>query len=237
MNTPNVGQLCAALRSYDVNSSRAALMDLDDAVARASGDEPLRMALEKELCSMLRQASSVQARLYVCAKLAMVGGVGSVDVLAEQLQNPPVCHAACNALQATRTPEALRALLKEMKKAQGVQKTQLVRAIASWGDPRCLSPLAALLNHSDVALVRAAVQGVAAAGTAKAAKILARQLAVAQVETKACLADACLTCAEILDRKGDTDSSQTLYHAVSEADVPRHIQTAARGHFRPSKRA
>ncbi len=238
MNTQNVEQLCAVLRSYDVNSSRAALMDLDDAVAHASGDEAMRSTLEKELGAILRQSnSSMEAQLYACAKLAMVGGVESVGVLIEQLRDPHLCHAACNALQAMHSPEAFKALLQELKKNPGIQKTQIVRAIAAWGDPGCLDALSNLLDDKDLAMVRAAAQGVGAVGTAKAAKVLAKRLATGRVETKACLADACLACAESLERKGESVASQNLYHAVCQADVPPYIQAAARSRCQASKRA
>jgi hypothetical protein len=117
----------------------------------------------------------------------------------------------------------------------GLKGRQLVGAIDSIGqrrDAKAVGVLQRLLDKSDISVAAAAAEALGRIGTAEAASVLKAAIGRRSAVTD-WIADGCLTCVDSLVVDGKTSEAISLYGAVAEADVPKHLKVAAlAGQFR-----
>lgn len=220
-------QAFEALKTYDRGSARATLAAIDDATLAAMKDPITCQGLEARLAAALTTAASPTAKEYICAKLALIGGPGSVPTLAGLLATPATSHAARNALQAMQCPEADKALRESLPNLSGLQKAGVVMSLGMRRDLASVRALARLLKDADVQVAAAAAGALGEIGTAKAAAALAAFESKAPAAVRAVLADARLICAERLLAAGEARKARKLYERLAKPRQPKHVQKAA----------
>lgn len=227
-STADLDAAFAALDRYDRGSGRGALQPIDDAVAAATQDAALRVALESRLVAVLRGPASAVAREFACEKLARIGGPDAVAALAALLADPDLAHAAANALRAIPGEAAARALHQSLERLSGLP---LVGAIAALGQRRDAASVAALAGflggHTEGRVASAAAAALGEIGTVAAAWKLQALLARAPQTIRPALADACLVCAEHLRQAGEARAARTLLEALLGTAPAPHVRAAA----------
>ena len=80
-------QAFAALKNYDWGTDLAVLKPIDEAVVATQGKTDERQQLEKRLIASLSEASTHDAKDYICRKLMVVGTAAAVPALAALLSD------------------------------------------------------------------------------------------------------------------------------------------------------
>jgi len=218
----------AALAAFDWGDDHGALEPIDAAVVAAHGDAALTAELEKRLAGVLGTRASRAAKQYACRKLALIGTVASVPVLAPLLSDQDESHMARFALERIAAPEAAAALRKTLGTATGDLAIGMLSSLAAKRDAASVSAVAALVTgDSPVAAAAAEALGIMATPEAAAA------LAAADVSGRAAEAvvDARLACAEALVAAGRKAEAKAIYQGIAAAvggSPPTHRDRAVR---------
>lgn len=221
-------QALSALAAYDLGSSRAALLPLDEAVRAALANPDACRRLESRLLGFLDAKPSAAAAEYVCAKLGLIGSAATVPALARLLGNPAVGHAARTALTALPGPEASRALRDSLPRLTGRERIGVLHSLGQRRDTASIPLLEPMLSSADSATADAAAYALCEIGGPEAARALLAAFDQAAANARPSLADACLACAERLAAAGDTSTARAVCNRLSQASLPPHIHQAAR---------
>ncbi len=216
-----------SLKTYGPGSDRALLLPLDNAVASAGTDLPLRKNLEPRLLAALEGCESAVAREYICSKLALVGSAASVRPLARWLDDPQLACPACNALQALPGPEASNALRKSLTTLQGSLRIGPINSLGARRDSGSIRALTALLRDPDWAVISAAAAALGQIGTSKAANVLRAFQRQAPKAVAPQLADALLVCGEKLVAEARPSEARSVYALLVGPENSPHIREAA----------
>jgi len=219
----HLAEALKALASYDYGSSRAALRPIDEAANGVFGKRTEQARLEGQLLTALSGARSVPARQYVCAILARIGSEKSVPALAAMLQDAAVSSSARTALESIACAEALKALRKALRDAEGANRVGLLNSLGVCRDASAIGLLVEQAAERDSAVAEAAIAALGEIGTRKAGQAL---LKVAGSVNTPGLADAMLTCAEQLQRDGESGAASRLLAALNKREQPQYIRDA-----------
>ena len=225
-STPD--QLLEPLRNYDVGSSRAVLMPLDDALQVALKDPRTQGEWESRFTTLLEQKLSPVAKRYLCAKLALLGSARAVPALASLLSEPDLSHPAQDALFAIPGPESLKALRDSLPRLRGLPRIGVINSLGARRDEPSVPLLSALLTEPDSVVVAAAAAALGNIGTMLAASVLRQFLSTAPPAARAAAADACLACAERFLDANQKTPALALYKPLTDPGQPKQVQLAAR---------
>ncbi len=222
---PELETAFAALRNYDWGSSRAALLPLDRAVAAAHASAAARRSLEKRLLDALQTATSVPAREYICAQLAVIGSRRSVPALERLLAEPALNTAARNALEAIPDPQTLKALRRALPRLPQREQIGVITSLGVKRDAAAVSALAKLLETAAAPVAEAAAWALGRIATPAAARALLRWLA--QPGASPAAADSALACAARLLADGRRAEAETLCRGLQAERWPAGVRRAA----------
>lgn len=223
----NVVQALEALRGYREGSSRGLLWALDEAVRLALRQPELRMELERALQGCLGGDVPLPARRYVCEKLALMGGVTSVQALAGLLPDPELSPAAANALGAIGGPDAARVMRSELPHLAGPLRLGVILALGRCRDQGSVRVLVSLWAVPDPETREAVCVALAQMGNVSAGKALRRFQAEAPETIRDRVADACLACAEHMNASGEKREAAAIYRALSSRRHSKRVREAA----------
>ena len=221
-------QAFVALTSYDLGSSRAALLPIDEAVVASLNNAAARKALEQRLLTPFKSKLSVAAKEYVCRKLGLIGSSAAVATLAPLLTDPELAHAARSALETMPDLEAAKALRDSVPHAKGPFKIGLLNSLGARRDVGSVPALTALLDDADAPVAGAAAAALGNIGTVEAARALQKFSSKAPESIRLAVADACLACAERLSADGKKAEALLLYESLERSSQPSHVQLAAK---------
>lgn len=214
------------LKTLKYGDDIASLTELDDAIAKAHGNEAATQEIETGLLSILNGESTHNAKDYACRKLKLVASEASVATLEKMLHDEKLSHMARFALQAMPAAGASKALLNALPKLSGTLKAGVIGSLGVRQDNGAVSTLASLLTNSDATVAKAAASALGAIGSKDAAKALSN--AKPHNDAIATAIDSSLACAEKLLAGGDKTGALMIYNQLSKGDQPKHIQLAAR---------
>lgn len=221
-------QALSALSAYDLGSSRAVLLPLDEAIRAALGNPDACRRLESRLLALLDAKPSAAATEYVCAKLALIGSPAAVPALARLLADPAVGHAARTALTTLPGPEAGRALRDSLPRLTGGERIGVLHSLGQRRDTASIPLLEPMLSSADPATAAAAAYALGEIGGPESTRALLTAFDRAAANERPTLADACLACAERLAAAGDAAAARAVCRRLSKAGLPPHIHQAAR---------
>ncbi|MFC1596534.1 HEAT repeat domain-containing protein [Planctomycetota bacterium] len=217
-----------ALKTFDWGQDRSALGPIDAAVAASKGDKAAQKDLETRLAALLGSDASQAAKDVACRQLSLVGSAACVPAVAPLLTDEKLSHMARYALERIPAPEAVAAMRGALPKVKGRLKVGVINSLGVRRDAKGLAALVALLEDSDKEIASAAAAAVGAVGTPEAAKALNVFQAKAPKAILLAVADARLSCAERLLADGKKADAMAIYKSLSTADLPKHVQVAAR---------
>lgn len=181
-----------------------------------------------ELIAVLKKADATDfEKAVACKRLAVVGSADAVPVLREMLLDPKFSHYARYALEPIPSPLVDEALREALAKAEGGVRLGLLNSIGARRDKSAIPILAQLLEHEDPAVVDAAASALGRIATPESAEILTKKLARGKEPTRRAVGDALLICAERLLAEGHRDIAQTIWDALSAAELPTPIKLSA----------
>ncbi len=212
----------------------AAVLSCPCAISRAQSAKEILDRSPAELVAVLKNPAAANfEKAKACQRLAVVGTLEAVPVLASLLANDELNIYARVALEGLRDSAADGALRDAATKLKGRPLVGVIDSIGQRRDALAVELLSRFLTSEDSSVVSAAARALGSIGTEAAASPLRRALAASPSETKPSVADACLVCAEHLAAAGRTAEAVTLYEAISAAEVPSYLRVAGlRGQFR-----
>ena len=228
MNSIELDRAFERLLSYDLGSSRAGLLAIEEVIRSVGKDAAGREKLETRLLDAIPSARSVAAREFIFNKLAWIGGAGSVDALAAFLGDAQLADAARNTLEALPSRETARAIRDRLAKLQGKLLAGAVGSLGALRDPDSVPALRGLLDDPDNLVAEAAAAALGRIGTPRAGQALLRRVRRTGVDGLAAVAHACLACAERLASGGDQALAKRLWRALAREGLPAPVRAAAR---------
>ena len=194
----------------------------------APGNEELKTEAAKLMAAKLADPAAAKARVWLLTQLMRIGRAECVDAVAALVadKDPLVSDAACRALAANPTTEALRKLY-DLVKANDNAKTKvaLVNAIRYHGGSTC--PLSILLRNADATVAVAAARAFGEVGPPAAVPNLLKVRLEARGEVRTQIDDACLRIADRLCKAGKCPEAAAIYKELNTPQEPRMIRLAA----------
>jgi HEAT repeat protein len=215
-----------ALKKHDWGTDLGALNPIEDAVVAAHGKPDVTKDLESRLLAALSSDISLDARDYICRKLAVIGTAACVPVLAGLLKSKEASHMARFALERIPVPQSGEALRDALQQTSGAVKVGVISSLGSRRDTAAVAPLSKLLKDSDASVARSAALALGMIGTADAAKELQSALASAG-SNSASIIDAILECAESMLSGGKQAEASAIYKSFAQENQPRLVRLAA----------
>ena len=224
-STETLDQAFTALTAYNTGSGRAALLPIDQAVAAG-----LPGNLETRLLAVLDKSPSDPACDYIFSKLALIGTLKSLPILAKAATiEVASATAARTALGNLTAPEATRALASLLPQSSPTAKVALLNSLGIRRDPEAAPAIAKLLaaDESSPAVLEAAIAALGQIASLRAAKALRQFYSHAPQALRATVADSILVCADGLLTKGERNQARELYALLSEAWQPVYVREAS----------
>lgn len=214
-----------ALKKYDWGTPLSVLTPIEDAIVASHGKPDVAKDLEARLVAALQSDLSRDAQDYVCRKLATIGSVTAVPVLAGLLVKKGNSHMARYALERISAPEAGAALRDAVSKVSGEQKIGVIGSLGSRRDTAAIESLGRLIGDSDAAIARSAAMALGTIGTAAAATAL--KGALGSNGQRSDIVDALLNCAESLLAANQPAEANAIYKVLASDNQSRLVRLAA----------
>ena len=126
-----------ALKKFDWGSDLATLAAIEDAVVEAHAKPEVGKDLESRLIAALNGGLTLDAREYVCRKLAVIGSAACVPALSALLLNKDDSHMSRFALERIPATASGQALRDALPNATGDLKIGIISSLGARRDSAC----------------------------------------------------------------------------------------------------
>jgi len=203
----------AAFATYTRGSSRVAVVAVEEACYRASGDPKARAAMGARLQALLQSPTATpDAKAIACLHVPLVCDDSVVKTLVALLADAKTADSARGALQRLSGEAAGVALREALAAAGGPARIGLINSLGARRDAKAAFALATLLANSDAATTTttAAIAALGAIGTPEAVNALAST----RVPPSPAVLDALLECADQRLAAGDRAGARAIYRRM-----------------------
>ena len=193
-------------------------------------NQPTEGYKESDLIRVLQSDAAKSERAITCKRLAIYGSEQCVPALAPLLADKELASWARIALEAITGSAADTALRDAVSELKGRLLVGVINSIGVRGDAKAVDILVQKLDDDNASVASAAAVALGHIGGEKAAKALAKSLAIAPADVRSAVAEGSILCAERFLANDKTAEAVKLYDTVRKADVPdqRHLE-AIRG--------
>lgn len=220
----------AAMATYRSGDSPESLELVYGLTVKSQASDAARRAMAERLAGMLDGQATLEARIFACKQLHLIGGDESVPVLSRYLQDPELAEVALYALDGIRTPAADRALRQAVEVAPDNLKVSIVHSLAERRDAYSVNTLSGLVYKRDDNIAAAAIQALGRIGDEQAARAIARARDGAPAPRKVLLTEALLDAAATLQSRGNAEEAAVYFGQLYQSpDSAASRLTAFRG--------
>jgi HEAT repeat protein len=215
------------LKSYKYgNAGGVDLRWVETQIAMASVDSDVRGQIEQKLIETLAEATTNDAKQFLCRQLRTIGTAKAVLQLESMLTDPEISHMARYALVRIDAPEAAVALHRALKKTSGRLKAGIINTLVEVNYGRALADFMRLIGDSDKDVAIAAIRatGHFPCNSSVGALWKARRLADKDIQTE--IDYALLKSAEVFLANGDKKRSAEIYQEFYTDKYPAHLRVA-----------
>lgn len=181
---------------------------------------------EAALIAVLESDAPIFDKAKACQRLATIGTKKAVPVLAKLLSDERMSHYARYGLEPIPDPAVDEAFCASLGKLKGGLLVGVINSIGMRRDAKSTGDLKGLMGDSDPAVAAAAASALGRIATPEAITVLTGALD-GPASSRTAVADACLTAADTLIAAGKQDEAATIYDAMREVDLPKHLEIAA----------
>jgi HEAT repeat protein len=167
-------QVCSLLvppGTGDDTQARYALSALTSFVSGAGGEKAREM-YAGVIIKALEEYKDKEVQAFLIRQLQRAGKKESIKPLKRYLQDRRLCDPATQALLAIGSPEAEKALLKSLKKAQGTNRITLIKALGEMRSQKSVQKILHLASHKNDELRQVTLFALANIGDPRAEKAL-----------------------------------------------------------------
>jgi HEAT repeat protein len=220
----------AAMSTYRSGDSPEALELVYGLTVKSQGSAAARRAMSERLAGLLDGSATIEARIFACKQLHLIGGDESVPVLKRSLGDPELAEVALYALDGIRTTAADRALRHALETAPSNLKVSVINSLAERRDAFSVNSLSGLVYKRDDAIATAAIRALGRIGDDQAARAIARAREGAPEPRKVLLTEALFVAADNLQARGQGQSAAAYYDQLYRSpENPAARLTAFRG--------
>jgi HEAT repeat protein len=189
---------------------------------------------EAQLLDRLKGDAELFEKAKACQRLAIIGTADSVPVLASLLGDEQLDHYARLGLEANPSPLVDQAFRDALGSLSGKPLIGVINSVGVRQDSEAVDVLAPLTQSDNAEVAAAALAALGAIASPSAIEKIKPALEGDEA-LRIVAADACLTAADVLLRRGDSAQAASVLAAVRMANLPRHIHIASRfGELRAS---
>lgn len=182
---------------------------------------------ESQLIGVLNSDAELFEKAKACQRLAVIGTPNSIPALTHLLAHPELSHYARTALEANPSARVDQAFRDFLGKVKGARLVGVINSIAVRRDRQAAGDLVALMSDDDATVAAAATSALGALATTESVSALRRALRK-EGPQRVTAADACLSAADTLLLEEKYDEALEILKALRSADLPQHLQVAAR---------
>jgi len=201
----------AAMANYRSGDPSEPLELVYSLTVKSQGSSAARHAMSERLAGLLDGTATLEARIFACKQLHLIGGDESVPVLARLLRDPELAEVALYALDGIRTASADRALRSALQSAPANLQVSIVHSLAERRDAFSVKTLSGLVYKRDDTIAAAAIQALGRIGDQQAARAISRAREGAPAPRKILLTKALLDAADNLQARGNGKQAVTYY--------------------------
>jgi len=227
MGAGDLTEIAAEAARFESGQPSTALRELDSLLARSSRDSGLSGQLESALVAMLAPESTLEAKLFACQRLSIMGTETSVPLLAELLRSEETVGMACLALANYPHRDADRILRQALTDLGGNARVQVIATLGSRRDRESSRALSRIARDVDPAEAEAAIVALARISDRTARRTLAQLRRQPSESLLTRLDEAALLEAEALALDGEARQARELYEALLTPSYPSAVRAGA----------
>ena len=220
----NVAELLEKISSYEYGQSRAPMTKLEEYLRSALNSPEIVTKTEKQFNELLRTGATLDAKLFICRQLSVIGSQESVPVLAKMLADPETADMARYALERIEGEAVDEALREALPKATGKEKTGIINTLGARGNGKSVVVLAGLIYDSNAQIATAAVSALGRIADPQAADLLAEATGKTSGALKQQVLYAYINCADNLAKLGDKAKALEIYSQAYSSGNPEAIR-------------
>ncbi len=220
--------LAATLSAYTSGDSIQAQRQFEDLLAQSTTNAALKSVCETTLIQVLQTPSStVEARLFACQRLAIVGTEACVPALGTLLDSPETTGMACLALANIPSPKTGQVLRDALPRLHGIPRIQVIQTLGARREPANSALLAALTRDADLPAAEAAIVALGKVADPTAVDTLAALRAKTDSPLARAVQEASLVLADQLVARQDAAAAKPIYEQLLAAAHPSHVRAGA----------
>ena len=179
------------------------------------------------LHEILNSKADLHAKGVACRRLAVIGKVDSIPILAGLLADEELSHFARTGLEAIPGPAVDDALRKSLGVLEGSRLIGVVNSIGNRRDTLAVVPLISLSKDAGEAVQAAVASALGRIASLEASAQLRKELNDTKGVPPAYLLDACLQCADNVLKENRTQEAILFYDVVRKSAAREHVRNAA----------
>ena len=217
----------ARIAAWEYGQARAPLYEFSAFVEGAIRSKTELPRIEARLIQMLKPATSLAGRDFVCRQLSIVGTGASVPALAGMLTEANTADMARYALERIPGAASLDALRNALPKSSGKVRIGIVNSLGQRRDSKSVATLKGLATASEAGVSGAALIALARIANGDALAAIGAARSGASGPRKEEISQAYLRCAGAVAAGGDKAAARLVYRQLAAADEPPMIRIAA----------
>ncbi|MCA9439341.1 MAG: HEAT repeat domain-containing protein, partial [Candidatus Omnitrophica bacterium] len=220
------------LRDYEYNGTDKVtnqLQWIESQVGLATVDPSIRSSVEDNLIESLKEASTNDAKQFLCKQLRTIGTAKCIPQLASMLRDPEISHMARYALGRLAIPEAGAALHDALDTTSGTVKAGIINTLVQMEYTPAADDIMKITADPDKDVAIAAIRGTGRLGGNSAVEMLQELRTSSSDEMKVEIDSALLTSAQRSVESGNTRSAHAIYQEYYDGDYPEHLRIAGLG--------
>ena len=182
---------------------------------------------EQQLIAVLQSDAALFEKAKACQRLAVIGTDECIPALAALLGDKNLSHYARTGLEAIPGKAVDDALRSALETTKGEQLAGVINSLATRGDEQAANAIGKLIASADPAVSSSALSALGRIASKDAVNVLTSALGNQNLDAVV-VADACLTAADRMLNDGNNERVVALLEAVRSANLPKHIDVAAR---------
>jgi len=216
-----------ALKSYTYNHSAGVdLVWVEKSVGASATDPGIRARVEQKLIDVLAQATTHDAKQFLCRQLRTIGTARAVPQLESLLTDPALSHMARYALGRIDAPAPGQALHRALSRTSGPLKAGVINTLAQIQYGPALPDIMTLVSHTDQDVAGASIRALGDFGGAGAVKTLQQARVSAASAMQLEIDAALLECAERFVADSDREAADEIYAGFYEGQYAEQFRVA-----------
>jgi hypothetical protein len=213
---------------YKFGDNRENLTVVSDLVKNSFNSPENRMKLEKQFVSILTSDATYDCKDFICRQLWIIGTKESVPVLSQMLVNEKFSDMARYALEKNLCPEAGKALIDALKKAQGKTLIGIINSLGERREIKSDRQIAKFLVSTDETVASAAACALGKIGSDTSIAALEKAKTKVTPTVRYSASQALLYIADSLMQQGKKEAAADIFRSLCSMNEPKQVRKSGK---------